>query len=1672
MACSPTLQGSQTSQRSLASDLQLDAHLTKSLCEICGATLLGDRRSCRVCNKVLCVCCSEMQEKLLFMRNDTKKSKGANCPLCDLLHNLNSGENSSPIDGKASIPYQNHDDIEHSSETETAGLPPVLDKVTVSKGADNPVSSGSSSSHIKRVDMTIIDSAKTNQENGQGDQQETRPNRVKIDEKSAMTQGHQQGTIFTKGQGHNQKTIKDNGQRDTVVKTHEEKLKTNLERGQNDKIGKMTKGQGDKGETMTKGQGDKGETMTKGQGDKDRTVTKGQGDKGKTTTEGQGDNKGTIAKGQDDKEWKVTKGQGDKGETMTKGQGDKGETMTKVQGDGVTKSLDRGENDKSEFTSITGQRSEKLEYETQMQVDPHTEVSVTNHNVLNQDDTGSERKETLGKSDTSLSREEKNSNDDKHVQNAANKFEIKHSQKGESVISSDKTESTTFKDDKMLEGKLKQHVQSLNKEISELGDSVSQSGSSRVLSEVSTVSQSESSRVLSEVSTVSQSESSRVLSEVSAADDSPYGMMNFMDDEDGLDDDLEEVEYDNLKLKEYSEQSGLLMDTLFGGLLGLGQSQQSNSRHHARKPGIKMAFLTMQKPGKITKQQDEFGRERVTQQYHYRNILIVPVDSVDRSSAKSPVSSVDTYTPQESISNLNKDPDDSNFQTFRLSNQSVQGSNPGASQASRFPTGLPEGYSSGEFSSILHSRDNCSSHRGVSPDKHNVGSSKARPGISDNFQSAGSDSFRGDTVVPLTPNSTDPELPDSGSTAGRRSNSSMATPKHVKKRNRQGFAHACSGCGRRDCEGNFMKLLREMIVTAGNAGFEIRNVIPDGNCMFAAIVDQLELKKDFTFSPKSIRFECLNYLRENPESEDGTPYALFLDAETWEEYLTRMSQDGEWGDHMMLQAVSQVTKKHIQVIHHDAERDWTVIEYKLTPLDKSDKSDCLFLGHVGEFHYVSLRPSDLAKQLHNKDDSDEEDFKSLDVFPSLQNLPSFEDPAKQEMFEENYFDPWSEIPVVHLSYILKKFVPITTTLQSADSMVTNVEIMTEEGQMSAIRKQYGISASSSVVLIGDAAQGLYAPYLNERERTEYDKGSEWVDVTGLVMPNMCIAYPKDHSDVGETNALIETKDTHPGYARLLTRYPSQWGMPASGPGTVTCYLPSHHSNFKKAFNMSKEQKDYSASQNPSLVSFFNEISMAIVAPFWPVAAAEWKTRQRKANWPPQKIIDNIISGGYHFECNPHPKSKNPDIEFHACFGVAEKMLAQEALSREQRYIFLVFKALCSQEFTEDELITSAHLKSIFFYACEQVPGDVWLSRPGSCIFYLLEALFVCIQDRNVPDYFLPANNLIDHFDEDQHKRILQKIMTLRNDPMTNLLKIGQKNHIYNAHRILCLVNSDIEVFHEHHSARRSVLEALVPISIDIAKYNIQTGAYKQALEQLQEAYEERLAISTCEDALPFTAFLTQATDGCFIEHQWWFFLNVDQQLHTTLCADLSMAMQPVALEELVGKDVAQNFVGTLIPAVMARKLCRFCSDMAVHLFQNYHTQKCLPFLLFNLDRYREKQQRLALVNNHGQQQYYENMQALTSEEEDDFTDENAVRVFNQLYIVYNRLNQLWIFQDLLPEFETLCEIVNTRSAFSKLVTILRQMGLTEKAQLAEARRNSIPRETAATCYLDHGNAYY
>ncbi|XP_062609079.1 uncharacterized protein LOC134270848 [Saccostrea cucullata] len=150
----------------------------------------------------------------------------------------------------------------------------------------------------------------------------------------------------------------------------------------------------------------------------------------------------------------------------------------------------------------------------------------------------------------------------------------------------------------------------------------------------------------------------------------------------------------------------------------------------------------------------------------------------------------------------------------------------------------------------------------------------------------------------------------------------------------------------------FQRSLRKF---ANDNNFDVHDVISDGNCMFRAIVDQLLINGCLGHSIESLRHTTIKYLRQNPFHQDKGHLSSFLSEETWEEYLTRMSRSGEWSDHIILQAVADLFS--LEVIVFNVYRDdicRTEVKGKMCKNHQNRLT--IFLGHLGEFHYLSLRP--------------------------------------------------------------------------------------------------------------------------------------------------------------------------------------------------------------------------------------------------------------------------------------------------------------------------------------------------------------------------------------------------------------------------------------------------------------------------------------------------------------------------------------------------------------------------------------------------------------------------------------------------------------------------------------------------------------------------------------------
>lgn len=116
----------------------------------------------------------------------------------------------------------------------------------------------------------------------------------------------------------------------------------------------------------------------------------------------------------------------------------------------------------------------------------------------------------------------------------------------------------------------------------------------------------------------------------------------------------------------------------------------------------------------------------------------------------------------------------------------------------------------------------------------------------------------------------------------------------------------------------------------------------DGNCQFRALSHQ------FYRTPEHhefVRQQVVNQLKSQPEMYEGY---VPMD---YDDYLKKMSQDGEWGDHVALQAAADSYGVKIFVI--TSFKDTCYIEI-VPNVQKSER--VIFLSFWAEVHYNSIYP--------------------------------------------------------------------------------------------------------------------------------------------------------------------------------------------------------------------------------------------------------------------------------------------------------------------------------------------------------------------------------------------------------------------------------------------------------------------------------------------------------------------------------------------------------------------------------------------------------------------------------------------------------------------------------------------------------------------------------------------
>lgn len=135
-------------------------------------------------------------------------------------------------------------------------------------------------------------------------------------------------------------------------------------------------------------------------------------------------------------------------------------------------------------------------------------------------------------------------------------------------------------------------------------------------------------------------------------------------------------------------------------------------------------------------------------------------------------------------------------------------------------------------------------------------------------------------------------------------------------------------------------------------GFKVVPVPNDGDCMFAALADQLcrlTGNDRSTFNAASVRHDLVEYLRLDTELLEVISKSLDPN-EPIEHYLNSMAKSGTWGDGNVLSAACSIYGCRIEVYRPGSNMPITIRgEDDTVWLEQP-----LLLGYVNDNHYVSL----------------------------------------------------------------------------------------------------------------------------------------------------------------------------------------------------------------------------------------------------------------------------------------------------------------------------------------------------------------------------------------------------------------------------------------------------------------------------------------------------------------------------------------------------------------------------------------------------------------------------------------------------------------------------------------------------------------------------------------------
>ncbi|XP_052286841.1 uncharacterized protein LOC127882314 isoform X2 [Dreissena polymorpha] len=802
----------------------------------------------------------------------------------------------------------------------------------------------------------------------------------------------------------------------------------------------------------------------------------------------------------------------------------------------------------------------------------------------------------------------------------------------------------------------------------------------------------------------------------------------------------------------------------------------------------------------------------------------------------------------------------------------------------------------------------------------------------------------------------------------------------------------CIACSNPDCQGDFVQSIQGLMHEARKQGLEVNDVPPDGNCMFTAVCDQLQTHNDFSYTASTLREMAVFWLQDHPflSDDSNTHFQAFME-ERWESYLPRMIKDGEWGDHVVLRAVANVTGCTIKILNaHGKTCTWTTLE----PSEMPDGRREIMLGLVGESHYTSLRKRDVAvvRVVSQNDDQPTMATEELKL--------SEEDRALVELFIKDHVDSSSRMPMCSFSFLITRLFSINGVVsEAAEHSFQQLQTWTEI----ALKN---LKDSNCTPMIGGCiGYGIYHPqfcYNSENPSTMFR------------MIDLNIFY---------VNKLGDSLD--------------RWGLVGHGTLCSVGYTQLHCS--KECVPAST----YNTSNCVFTTRNGGQISAVYVVhwPVWPLEANEWISRERHSDWPPEKIVRDICSKGCHLIPEAHVNSLDPDMEWKFCFVDAVTNLFQTALSMNQQYCFLIVFGMCFEVFKHLDVFSLDWLINPFLFSCERCPSEFWQSHPASCVMLIIENMMLCFKSRCLPNYFIPSWNMIEALSEETAKLVMEILGNMRSEPSVVFRQMRENFNLspetVEAFEKVCQDSQNFE------NTKSITLNTFIPCMIDIAKRYIKSAQYICALEGINEAFQSRLSVATCEDSMSFENFIQGCFNGLNTFESGWFATFVDKQLQGQLSRPLIRLVlddrEIKRIDEVLEKDIAGFYGSSEVPLSFSYQFDNFCRDYASFLVFVNKMSDALPVLYRCHERYQDY---------------------LSGKGDLYFSEETMLEVYAGIFALYKRRHQTVMFKEVIEFASSTVKRVNKPRGYGWLAHVYDKLNDVNGEQTCTAKKEELLRQRA------------